>query len=164
MGPRGPDLVPTLPNWLVCVGLMVITHFDLVSGPFWTPGGPKRARFGPNAPFGDLGGCRGALGDQIWSQQPLTGPPRLDLWSSHTLTWYRAPSGPPGARFGPNAPFGDLGGSRGALGDQIWSRRPATGSPGLESWSPHNLTWYQASSGPPGTLKGPFLAQYVPDP
>ena len=57
-------MVPTLPNWLVCVGLMVITHFDLVSGPFWTPGGPKMAlletwevlggpwgiRFGPNGP------------------------------------------------------------------------------------------------------------------
>ena len=110
VGSRGPYLVPTLPNWLVCVGLMVITHFDLVSGPFWTPGGPKRARFGPNAPFGDLGGSRGALGDQIWSQ------------------------------------------------------RPPTGSPGLDSWSPHTLTWYQASSGPPETQKGPLLAQNVPDP
>ena len=32
---------------------MVNTHFDLVSGPFWTPGGPKRARFGPKR------SCRG---------------------------------------------------------------------------------------------------------
>ena len=41
VGPRGPDLVPTLLNWLVCVGLMVITHFGLVLGPFWTPGALK---------------------------------------------------------------------------------------------------------------------------
>ena len=40
-GRRGPDLVPTLPDWLVCVGLMVITHFNLVLGPFWTPGALK---------------------------------------------------------------------------------------------------------------------------
>ena len=101
MGPRGPDLVPTLPNWLVCVGLMVITHFDQVSGPFWTPGGSKRARFGTNALIGDLGGSRRALGDQIWSHWPPTGPPRLDLWSPHTLTWYLAHSGTPGALKGP---------------------------------------------------------------
>merc|ERR1712020_366692 len=38
----------------------------LVSGPFWAPGGPKRARFGPKCPFwgprrssGDPGGPRG---------------------------------------------------------------------------------------------------------
>ena len=70
MGPRGPDLVPTLPDWLICVGLMVITHFDLLSGPFWTPGGPKRARFGPNAPFGDLGGSRGPWGIRFGPNDP----------------------------------------------------------------------------------------------
>ena len=102
MGPRGPDLVPTLPNWLVCVGLMVITHFDLVSGPFWTPGGSKRARFGTNAIIGDLGGSRRALGVQIWSQRLPTGPPRLDSWSPHTLTLNQAPSRPPGALKGPD--------------------------------------------------------------
>ena len=101
VGPRGPDLVPTLPDWLVCVGLMVITHFDLVLGPFWTPGGPKRARFGQNAPFGDLGGSRRALWDKIWSHWPPTGQPRLESWSPHTLTWYEAPSGPLGALKGP---------------------------------------------------------------
>ena len=101
MGSRGPYLVPTLPNWLVCVGLMVITYFDLVSGPFRTPGGSKRARFGPNANFGDLGGSQRALRDQIWSQRPSTGPPWLVSCSPHTLTLYQAPSGPPGALKGP---------------------------------------------------------------
>ena len=38
---------------------MVTTHFDLVSGPFWGPGGPKGARFGPERPFW---GPRRALG------------------------------------------------------------------------------------------------------
>ena len=52
-GPEGPDLVPTAPHWPVWVGLMVTTHFDLVSGPFWASGGPKRARFGPKCPFWD---------------------------------------------------------------------------------------------------------------
>ena len=47
--PEGPDLVPTAPNWLVLVGLMVTTHFDLVSDPFWVHRGPKRARFGPKS-------------------------------------------------------------------------------------------------------------------
>ena len=49
----GPDLVPTAPDWPAWVGLMVTTHFALVSGPFWAPGGPKRAHFGPNVPFYD---------------------------------------------------------------------------------------------------------------
>ena len=41
-GPEGPDFVPTAPNWPALDGLMLTTHFDLVSGPFWVPGGPKR--------------------------------------------------------------------------------------------------------------------------
>merc|ERR1719500_947447 len=44
----GPDLVPTAPHWPAWAGLMVTTYFDLVLGPFWVPGGPKRAHFGPN--------------------------------------------------------------------------------------------------------------------
>ena len=31
-------------------------------------------------------------GGQIWSQLHPIGPPGLDSWSPHTLTWYRAPS------------------------------------------------------------------------
>ena len=55
-------MVPLAPDWPAQAGLMVTTNFDLVSGPFWTPRGSKRARFGPNAPFEDfevLGGPRG---------------------------------------------------------------------------------------------------------
>merc|ERR1712052_109336 len=54
-------------------------------------------------------------------------------------------------------PFGDLGGPRRALGGQIWSQRPPIGQSGLESCSPHTLTWYRAPPGPPGALKGPHL-------
>ena len=70
-GPRGPDLVPTAPNWSDWVGVMVTTHFGLVlglllaprgqkKGPFWPKipllgvlkvlGGPGGARFGPKTP------------------------------------------------------------------------------------------------------------------
>ena len=50
-GPEGADLVPTAPDRPGWVEFMVTTHFDLVSGPFWGPGGPKRAHFGPERPF-----------------------------------------------------------------------------------------------------------------
>ena len=43
--------VPTASHWPLWVGLMVTTHFDLVSGPFWAPWDPKRAHFGPKIPF-----------------------------------------------------------------------------------------------------------------
>ena len=42
---------------------------------------------------------------------------------------------------------------------QIWSELPPIGLTGLKSWLPHTLTLYRASSGPPGTPKGPALAQ-----
>ena len=88
-GPGGPDLVPTAPNWSAWAGLMLTTHFDLVSGPFWAPGGPKRARFCLFL----LGSPRRAPGGQIWSQLPPIGPPRLDKWSPHTVPWYRTSPG-----------------------------------------------------------------------
>jgi len=50
-GPEGPDLVPTAPDWPALAGHMVTTHFDLVSGLSWAPGGPKRAPFGPKCPL-----------------------------------------------------------------------------------------------------------------
>ena len=49
-------------------------------------------------------------------------------------------------------------GSRRAPGDQIWSQLLPIGLTGLESWLPDTLTWYLASSGPPGPSKGPVLA------
>ena len=52
-GPEGPDLVPIAANWSDWAGIMVTRHFDLVSGLFWAPRGPKRVRFGPKrARFG----------------------------------------------------------------------------------------------------------------
>ena len=50
-GPPSIGLVPTAPDWPAWVGHMVTTHFDLVSGLSWAPGGPKRAPFGPKCPL-----------------------------------------------------------------------------------------------------------------
>jgi len=62
-GPEGPDFVPTAPNWPALDGLMLTTHFDLVSVHFCAPGGPKRALFLPEMPLLGpsevLGGPRG---------------------------------------------------------------------------------------------------------
>ena len=134
-------MVPTAPDWPVWVGRMVTTHFHLVSGPFWAPRGPKRAPFGPKCPL--------ALN--------FHGP---------ILTWYRAPSGPlealKGTVLARNAIFGGPRGPRRAPRDQIWSQLPPIGLPGLDSCSPHILTWYRAPSGPEGALKGLVLAPKGP--
>ena len=45
---------------------------------------------------------------------------------------------------------------------RICSQLPAIGLTGLELWLPHTYAWYRASSGPPGTLKGPVLALSAP--
>ena len=63
-GPLRLDLVPTATDWSDWAGIMVTRHFDLVSGLFWAPRAPKRARFGPQkallrAPEG-LGGTGGS--------------------------------------------------------------------------------------------------------
>ena len=104
----------------------------------------KRARLGPERPF--LGPWRSSecpVG-QIWSQLPPIGPPGLNSWSTHTLSWYRAPFGPKGALKGlvlaPKDPFGDLGGPRRAPVGQIWSQSPSNGLMGLNLWSPQTLT------------------------
>ena len=47
------------------------------------------------------------------------------------------------------------------LENQIWTQLPSIGPPWLDTWSPHTLTWYRASPGPPGALKGPHLARNV---
>ena len=56
-GPGGSDLVPTSTDQPAWAGLMVTTHFGLVSGLYWAPGGSKKARFGPKCP----------LLDKIWT-------------------------------------------------------------------------------------------------
>ena len=49
--------------------------------------------------------------------------------------------------FGPQkASFGGPGCPRRALGGKIWSQLRPIGLPGLDSWSPHTLTWYRALS------------------
>ena len=114
----------------------------------------KKRQKGPvlaiKGPFGDLGGPRRALGGQIWSQRPPIGQSGLESCSPHTLTWYGAPSGSLGALketvLARNAPFGGPGGPRRAPGGQIWSQLPPIGPPGLDSWSPHTLTWYRTLS------------------
>ena len=99
--PGGPDLGPSATGWSNWVGRIHI----MCSGPFrdhyGTPGAPKRAVLAQIGPFGGPGGPRWAPGGHIWSQLSLIGLSVLDSWSSHTLTRYRAPSGPPGAPKGP---------------------------------------------------------------
>ena len=153
-GPAGVQNTSTQCAW---VGRIHIMRLGPLTDLYGTPGAPKRARFGPKRPFWGPGGPHGAPGGQIWCQLPPIVPPGLDSWPPHTLTWYRDPSGPPGALIGPvlaqNTPFGDLGGPRRAPGDQIWSQRPPTGPPGLDSWLPYTLAWYQPSLGLPGDPK-----------
>ena len=77
-GPGGPDLVPTAPHWPAWVRFMVRIHFDLVSGPFWTPKALKGLVLAPKCPFGGPRGPRRAPKDQILSQLPPNAPPELD--------------------------------------------------------------------------------------
>ena len=118
--------------------------------------GPQKGSFWPQWPFWGA-----APGGQIWSRLPPIGPSGLTSCSPHTLTWYRASYGHAGVLKGPvlarNAPFGDLGGPRRALGDLDWSHLPQIGQHGLDTRSPQTLNWYQASSGPMGALKGHLL-------
>jgi len=108
-GPGGPDLVPTAPNWSAWAGLMLTTHFDLVSGPFWAPGGPKRARFGPKCPFwGPRRSSEGPGGPDL-----VPTAPDWPAWVGHMVTTHFdlvsglswAPGGPKRAPFGPKCPL-----------------------------------------------------------
>ena len=101
-GPGGPDLVPMAHDWPVWVGVMLTTHFDLVSSPFWAPRGPKRDRFGPKCPFwGPRRSSEGPEGPDLVQTAPewsaLAGhmvTTHFDLVSG--LSW------PPGALKGPH--------------------------------------------------------------
>ena len=153
-------MVPTAPDWPVWVRIMLTTHFDLVWGPFWVPRGPKRDRFGPKCPF---------WGPQRSSEGP-EGPdlvPTAANWSDWVgvmvtrhfdlvLGLFRAPRAPKRALLAPKGPVGGPIGSQRAPGDQIWSQLPLIGLSGLDSWSPHTLTWYWAPSGSPRGQKGLF--------
>ena len=80
---------------------------------------PKWLVLAPKGPFGGPRGPLRAVGSQIWSQLRPIGLSESDSWSTHTATWYRAPSGPKGALKGLilalKGPFGGpvvLGGPR----------------------------------------------------
>ena len=103
---------------------------------------PRGARFGPNC-------CQ-----LVWLS-----------WNHgyHTLWPCIGPLlGPQGHQKGPFWPEMPLFGVTEVLGEQIWSTLPPIGLTGLKSWLPHTLALYQASSGPPGTPKGPVLALNAP--
>ena len=55
-GHRGPDLVPTATDWSDWAGIMVTTHFGLVSGLFWATRDPKRAFLASKRPQNDVFG------------------------------------------------------------------------------------------------------------
>merc|ERR1712140_8001 len=76
--------------------------------------------------------------------------------------FFWATRGPKRATFGPKCPFWVPRGPRRAQEDQIWWQLPPTAPPGLNLWLPHTLALCRPSSGPPGALKGPLLAQNVP--
>ena len=120
----------------------------------------------PKSPFEGPRGTWRARRVQIWSQLAPIGLTGLESWLPDTLTWYLASSGPPGPPKGPVlAPKGPFEGPRGtwrARRVQIWSQLLLIGLTGLESWLPDTLTWYLASSGPPGPPKGPVLAPKGP--
>ena len=129
-------------------------------GPFGYPPGAQTGPFGPGTEPNWKKSFWAPQRSQIWSQLPPIGPTELDSWSTHTLTWYRAPSEPQGALKGlvlaPKGPFGGPQGPWRAPVGQIWSQLPSNGLMGLNLWSPHTLTWYQAPWGSPGAQKGLF--------
>ena len=149
----GPDLVPIAADWSNWVGVMVATHFGLVSGLFWAPRDPKRAHFGRKCPFWglrrDSEGPRGphlvatAADRSDWVGIMVATPFGL------VLGLLLAPRGPKWARFGPKSHFGGPGGTQRARRDQIWSQRPRAAAPRLDSWLPETSAWYRASSWQP---------------
>ena len=68
----------------------------------------------------------------------------------------------PGPVLAPKGPFEGPRGTWRARRVQIWSQLLLIGLTGLESWLPDTLTWYLASSGPPGPPKGPLWPQKGP--
>ena len=115
-------------------------------GPFLSPGD---SREGPTCIQNCSTQCIWVVRIHITPLGPLT-----DL--------YGTPGPSKRALLAPKGPVGGPIGSRRAPGDQIWSQLLPIGLTGLESWLPDTLTWYLASSGPPGPSKGPVLAPKGP--
>ena len=105
---------------------------------------PKWLVLAPKGPFGGPRGPLRAVGSQIWSQLRPIGLSESDSWSTHTSTWYRAPSGPKEALKGLvlalKGPFGGPHGPQRAPVDQIWSQLHQWGLQWLNIWSPNTLT------------------------
>merc|ERR1712184_112917 len=99
----------------------------------------------------------------FWPWRSSEGPKGLDLvptatgWSGwvnyiHIMCsgplWdlYGTPGASKRAHFGPERPFWEPRRSSVGPGVQIWSQLPPFGPLGLDSWLPHTLAWYRASS------------------
>ena len=102
-------MVPIAADWSDWVGVMVTTHFGLVSDLFWAPRNPKRTPFGRKCPFW------GSWRDSEGPREPhlvATAADRSD-WVGIMVTTpfglvlghFLAPRGPKWARFGPEYPF-----------------------------------------------------------
>ena len=121
----------------------------LVQGPSWPPLSPRDGRDG-------LTGIQNTSTQCVWMG-------RIHIMHLGPLTdLYCTPGPPKGPVLAPKGPFeGPIGSCR-APGDQIWSQLLPIGLTRLKSWLPDTLTWYLASSGPPGPSKGPVLAPIGP--
>ena len=117
----------------------------MVQGPFWPPLSPWDGRDGPTGIQNSSTQCIWVVRIHITRLGPLT-----DLY------------GTPGPVLAPKDPFEGPRGTWRARRVQIWSQLAPIGLTGLESWLPDTLTWYLASSGPPGPPKGPVLAPKGP--
>ena len=121
----------------------------LAQGPFWPSLSPGDSRDGPT-------GIQNTSTQYIWLV-------RIHIMCLGPFTdLYCTPGPPKGPILAPKCPFGGPRGTQRAPGGQIWSQLPPIGLTGLESWLPHTLAWYLASSGPPVAPKGPILALNVP--
>ena len=117
----------------------------LIQVPFWLPLSPADGRDGPTGVPNSSTQCIWMVRIHITCLGPLTDP--YDT---------------PGPVLAPKGPFEGPRGTWRARRVQIWSQLLLIGLTGLESWLPDTLTWYLASSGPPGPPKGPVLAPKGP--
>ena len=149
-------MVPTALKWSDGVKLMVTTHFDLISGPLRVPRGPKGVILAQSLNFHvpifweilfvsniGLWGVQSVAAEclahsalflPIWNHPARENRQKGFIW---------APKGPIWA---PKGPIWGLLMSSVSPGGQIWSQLHLIGLPGLDSWSPHSLTWYRALS------------------
>ena len=121
-------------------------HTKALLGALEVLGGPWRSSEGPKGP--DLVSTATGWSNWVGNIHIMCSGLLRDL--------YGTPGPPKRARFCPKR------GPQRAPGGQTWSRLPPISSFGLDSWSPHTLTWYRTPSGPTGALNEPVLAHYAP--